>query len=171
MAPALLNQGVAGATSGITDTITVQLRNTTAPYGIASTLKTILNTNGTASCIFPVSGSFYIAVSHRNGLQTWSANPVTLSAAPVTYDFSNAANKAFGSNQLSVGAGLFAFYSGDVNSDENIDITDISLMEIDINQFASGYFRTDINGDGNVDILDVPLVEANVNNFIFSSHP
>ena len=171
MTAALQNQGVAGTTSGMTDTITVQLRNTTVPFGVASTLKTVLNTNGTAICTFPISGSYYIAVSHRNGLQTWSATSVSLSAVPITYDFSNAANKAFGSNQVSVGAGLFAFYSGDLNSDENIDITDISLIEIDINQFASGYYRTDINGDGNVDILDIPVLETNVNNFIFSNHP
>lgn len=50
---------------------------------------------------------FYIVVKHRNALETWSANPVTLSSGG-TYDFSNAITKAFGSKQINVSAGVFA---------------------------------------------------------------
>lgn len=171
MAPVLLNQAVAGATPTQTDSITVELRNSTAPFAIAASIKTILNTNGTATCNFGTAGSFYIAVKHRNGLQTWSATPQTLSAAPLTFDFSNLITKAFGSNQSPMGGGVFAFFSGDFNADENIDITDLNELENDITLFASGYYATDVNGDGNVDILDEPTPEANVNNFIFSLHP
>jgi len=87
------------------------------------------------------------------------------------YDFTTAANKAYGDNQISVGNGQYAFYNGDVNQDENIDLIDASMLETDINAFQFGYYSTDINGDGNVDLLDAPIVENNINGFIFSNHP
>ncbi|HNB81878.1 MAG TPA: hypothetical protein PLP14_07260, partial [Chitinophagaceae bacterium] len=96
---------------------------------------------------------------------------VTLSGGSFTYDFSNAITKAYGSNQATMGGGVFAFYSGDLNADENIDLADFTPLDFDIVNFASGYYNTDINGDGNVDILDAPIVEANAANFIFSDHP
>ena len=164
-------QGIVGATATQTDTITVELRNSTPPYAIAATQKRILNTNGNSSGNFSVSGNYYIVIKHRNGLQTWSANPVNVSGGTVTYDFSNAANKAYGNNQSALGAGVFGIYSGDVFVDENIELLDLSVTENDIFNFSFGYFATDINGDGNVDILDTPTLEANVNNFVFSSHP
>jgi hypothetical protein len=72
---------------------------------------------------------------------------------------------------VEVDPGVWAFYSGEINQDENIDLLDVALMEDDINNFQFGYFATDINGDGNVDLLDLPKPELNVNNFIFSAHP
>ena len=54
MTPALMNQGV-GNNVTIADSITVELRNTFAPYSIASTINTLLYTDGTASCNFPIS--------------------------------------------------------------------------------------------------------------------
>ncbi len=172
MESVLFNQGVS-ANIALTDTIEVELRNMTSPYGVVASKKVILNTNGTAACLFTpfVSGTYYIAVKHRNAVQTWSSTGVTVGAAPVTYDFSNAITKAYGSNQSPVGGGVFAFFSGDFNSDENIDLGDLSLLEADITNFQFGYFATDINGDGNVDILDSPLEESNIINFVFSNHP
>ena len=167
----LLNEGIS-ANSSITDSITVELRNANSPYTLAATSKTVLNTNGLAVCTFPViSGSYYIVVKHRNALQTWSANPMTIGAVPVFYDFSSAASQAFGGNEIEVDPNVFAFYSGDFNGDENIDLLDLSTLEVDISNFEYGYFPTDINGDGNVDLLDLPNVETNISSFVFSSHP
>jgi hypothetical protein len=170
MEPVMLNQSIPGATSTQTDTITVELRAASAPYGIVATQKRILNTNGTSTGNFAVSGNYYIVIKHRNGLQTWSANPVALSGA-VSYDFSNLASKAYGNNQVNLAPGIFALYSGDLVTDENIDLLDLSAIDADITNFLFGYFASDISGDGNVDLLDSPVVEQNVNDFIFSSHP
>ena len=115
------------------------------------------------------SGSYYVAVKHRNGLQTWSANPIPVNGS--LYDFTTSNTKAFGDNMKEVENGLWAFYSGDLNADDNIDLLDMSLMEVDINLFNFGYLGTDVNGDGNVDLLDVPVMEENINNFIFTSRP
>jgi hypothetical protein len=48
---------------------------------------------------------------------------------------------------------------------------DLNNIEIDRNNFLSGYLSTDINGEVNVDLLDLPIVENNINSFIFSIHP
>ena len=171
MTKVLQNQSVAGATSTMTDTILIQLRNASWPYGLAATQKRILNTNGTSSGLFNLTGNYYVVVKQRNGIQTWSANSITLSGGTVTYDFSNLASKAYGSNQVAIGGGLFAFYSGDINQDENIDLLDAYIEETDIDNFLFGYINSDLNGDGNVDLLDLPILEQNVNSFIFSTHP
>jgi len=111
-----------------------------------------------------------MAIKHRNHIKTWSANPITIGEY-TDYNFSNAATKAYGANQKEVSTGTWAFYSGDINQDENIDLLDLGILEADINNFIFGYYPTDINGDGNVDLLDSPNIESNINNFIFSSHP
>jgi hypothetical protein len=62
-------------------------------------------------------------------------------------------------------------YSGDVNSDENIDLIDMSLIEDDVSNFLYGFLPTDINGDGNVDLIDMYYPELNTSSFIYSMHP
>jgi hypothetical protein len=89
----------------------------------------------------------------------------------VNYNFTTSASQAYGSNQVQVSPGIYALYSADLNSDENVDLLDLGILENDIPNFSFGYFATDINGDGNVDLLDVPIAENNINNFVFSSHP
>lgn len=81
------------------------------------------------------------------------------------------ASKAFGNNMKQMEAGKYAFYTGDFDRDENIDVMDAAPLETDINAFHFGYYASDTNGDGNVDLLDTPLIEENVNNFVYSVHP
>ncbi len=171
MTPALMNQGI-GTNLLLTDSITVELHNVISPYLLFDSRKVVLNTNGQSMAIFnSLSGAYYIVIKHRNGLETWSASPISFNTSVVTYDFSNANSKAYGSNQSEVESGVWAIYSGDITHDENIDLLDAALQETDINTFQFGYFATDINGDGNVDLLDAPIVETNINGFVFSSHP
>jgi len=166
----LQNQGIAAATITMTDSVVVELRNTFPPYSLVSSSKTILYTNGSATCFFPVTGSYYIAIKTRNGLETWSANPVSISSNS-NYNFTSAASKAFGNNQSEVAPGVWALYCGDLNHDENTDLLDLTLLENEISNFQSGYYASDINGDGNVDLLDTPLPESNTIGFVFSNHP
>lgn len=170
MLPVLANQ-FEPTTAGACDSIDVELRDEIT-YAMVQTVRTVLQTDGTATCTYPpVSGNYYIAVKHRNAIQTWSANPVALGPTPTTYDFSTSDAQAYGNNQIEVSTGIWAFFSGDVVIDENMDLLDISTIETDISAFGSGYLSTDINGDGNVDLLDSPPVETNISNFIFSNHP
>ncbi len=169
MVPCLFNQGQLIGTT-ICDTIEIELHDP-LNYSMAFSTKAVLNTDGSAIAGFQnLASDYFIVLKHRNGLYTWSAAPVVMTENTY-YDFSSAADQAYGNNQVEVETGIWAVYSGDVNQDENIDLLDLPFMEEDINNFAYGYFVTDINGDGNVDLLDSPLIENNINNFVFSMHP
>jgi hypothetical protein len=172
MRPVMANQGVSGATATDVDDVTVELRDSITNALVVSTTAR-LKTDGTATATFVTapSGSFYIAVKHRNAIQTWSATAQTVGATPLTYDFTTAANKAYGDNMIQLESGVYGFYSGDLNQDEAVDIFDFPLLLNDNDNFSSGYLSTDLNGDGAVDIFDFPLLLNNNDNFIYSSHP
>ena len=170
MVPVLLNSGVAGATASQADTIVVALHNNTAPYAKAYEFKGVLGTNGTLNCTFPGAangGNYYIVVTGRNMLETWSASSMVFTATN-TYNFSSDASQAFGGNMVSVGE-TWCFFSGDIDgnpADGNIDLIDYPVWETDYNNLEVGYFRTDLNGDGSVDLVDYPIWETNYNNLI-----
>ncbi len=171
MFPVLLNQ-FEPTTVNACDTIDIELRNSNPPFSVVASTRSVLNQDGTASgSLSGPPGNYYIAVKHRNALMTWSANPVSVGPVPSVYDFTLASNKAYGNNMTEVASGIWAFYSGEINQDENIDLLDLSVVQNDIQLFNYGYLATDINGDGNVDLLDSPLLESNINNFVFSYHP
>ncbi len=172
MRPVKLNQGV-GVSATDVETVTVQLRNAAAPYAIVRSTTAMLQTNGTAVCNFPSgtpSGSYYIAVKTSNAVETWSADPQAVGGT-TSYDFSDAASKAYGDNMVSLDAGVYGFYSGDINQDEAIDNTDGVDLTNDIDASEFGIKITDINGDGSVDNSDAPYFDNNATNSIFSYHP
>ncbi|MFN0187502.1 MAG: IPT/TIG domain-containing protein [Bacteroidia bacterium] len=172
MSPVLFNLGL-NPSSTACDSVTVQLRLAASPGVVAFTANGIVNSSGniTLSYSSAVNGnSYYIVVFHRNGVQTWSNLPVSFSTLTV-YNFTNAASKAFLSNQIQLAAGVFGFYSGDVNQDEVIDIFDQIVLDNDIFNFNSGYVVTDLTGDGGVDVFDQIILDNNIFNFIGSSHP
>jgi hypothetical protein len=172
LVPALLNSGV-GLSSTECDTILVELRDQISTTTVLASGTAVLGTNGQASFSFPgsVNGATgYIAVFHRNAVQTWS-DLVTFSST-TNYDFTTAATQAFGGNQKEVAPGVWAFYSGDVApQDEVVDIFDVIPMDNDVINFAFGYVPTDLTGDGVVDIFDVIVLDNNVINFAASVHP
>lgn len=150
------------------ENIIVEMHRAAAPYELVASTSAMLKTDGTLACSFPTAsvGSYYIAVKSSNGIETWSATPQSISNVALTYDFSSAANKAYGSNMKNVGGGFFALYSGDVNNDGFLDLGDYTFWETDNNAFASGSYATDFNGDGFVDLADYSIWETNNNDFI-----
>ena len=172
MLPVLANQGELSSSTAC-DSIDVELHEGSS-LALVQNIRTLLHQDGTAHCIFQnLNGNYYIVIKHRNAVQTWSALPVTIGAVPASYDFTTAASQAYGDNQFDVSGNgtIWAFYSGDIVVDENIDLLDLGLLEFDISNFAYGYLLTDLNGDGNVDLLDSPVLELNLSNFVFSNHP
>ena len=156
--------------SKVTD-VSVELRDATGT--LIATTTTDLKTDGTATCVFPnqPTGSFYIGVKTENSIQTWSATLQLIGSTPLNYDFTTAANKAFGGNLTELNTGVFGLYSGDINNDGNVDNSDYTAWEIDSNNFAFGPFSTDLNGDGNVDNSDYTVWETNSNVFIYAISP
>ncbi|MBK9334744.1 MAG: CHRD domain-containing protein [Ignavibacteria bacterium] len=162
--------------SQISDTITVQLRNSTTPFAVAYEKKGILSFDGTIQLqyIDIANGIYYIAVSHRNSIETWSSSAISVtSGSPENYNFSTASSQAFGNNEIQVDAApvRFAAYSGDVNQDGTIDLTDGGLIDNDSFNFIGGYVSTDVNGDNLVDVADAVFADNNGFNFIVKQTP
>lgn len=162
-----------------TDTVTVNLWS---PVSLAAALpghsaKAVLHTNGTTSISFPVTvsgNSYYIAVKHRNHMETWSKLPVLFSST-TTYDFSDNLQKAYddGANppMASVAGSKYAFYGGDENQDGTIDASDMADVDNDNALFAFGYNATDASGDGATDASDISIVDNNQSLFLFFARP
>ena len=162
-----------------TDTITVNLwsaanlSNTEPDYSVLA----VLHIDGTASMQYPstVNGNeYYIAVKHRNHMETWSKLPVMFTST-TAYDFSSAMVQAYddGVNppMASVAGGKFAFYGGDVNQDGGIDASDQGDVDNDVSLFAFGYNTTDATGDGSTDASDMQVVDNNLPLFLFYARP
>ncbi|TRZ88695.1 MAG: hypothetical protein D4R88_07255, partial [Methanosarcinales archaeon] len=154
-------EGFWNGTTQVSDTTMVYLANSTTPYAFIDTAKVVLSTTGTAAINFTKApnASYYIVVNHRNHLETWSKLPQAfITNVAVNYDFTTAANKAFGDNMKQVGT-VWVLYGGDANRDGAIDALDVALFIV---QFGnSGYLSCDFNGDGSVDALDVSIIVAN----------
>ncbi|HNF72017.1 MAG TPA: hypothetical protein PLP34_06375, partial [Chitinophagaceae bacterium] len=157
------------------DSVRVLLYEAQHPYTLLGSVQCVVQRNGyvNANLSLSAAGPYYVSIQHRNHIFSWSAVP--LSPDPftetLTYNFSSSANQVYGSNAFQIESGVWAFYAGDINQDENIDLSDYSLYESDALNFASGYIATDLNGDGSVDLLDSPVLDDNMNAFIFSIHP
>lgn len=157
----------------VSDSVTVELRNSTAPYGVVEKSKVVLNASGNATAGFLSAAdavNYYIAVKHRNALETWSKNPQTFTAGTLNYNFTTAAAQAFGDNMI-LKLTKYCFYSGDVNRDGVVDLTDVSTVDTDNLNFVSGYTATDVNGDNLVDLSDLSIVDTNNLNFISKVTP
>ena len=149
------------------------LANASPNYSV----NTILHTNGTASVQFPeatLGNSYYVAIKHRNSVETWSAVPVLLSSEG-SYDFSTSLNDAyndgFNDPMKSVSGGEYALYAGDVNQDGSIDAFDAQIAENGTTSLFFGYDSSDCNGDGLIDLFDLQLIENNGTLLIFTSRP
>jgi hypothetical protein len=170
MQPMLLNQGI-GSSSTITDSITVLIKETGSLITKGSKTVTV-STDGNIYTGFNVlPGNYYVVIKHRNSILTWSATTVNLNATTCNYDFTTAANKAYGNNQIQMETGVWAIYTGDINADNSIDSFDKLQVESDIGASRYGYFNTDLNGDGNIDIFDSPVLENNISLGIYSIGP
>jgi hypothetical protein len=151
------------------DTVRVQLRNANTPYGVVdSAVGVIDSVTLTLQVLFPnaPNGNYYVAVKHRNTIETWSATPQVYNTdASLLYNFTTSQSQAFGDNQRLKGT-KWVFYGGDVNQDGAVDATDVQNIDNDAANFVSGYVQTDLNGDGFVDGSDFTIGDNNAANFI-----
>jgi hypothetical protein len=136
----------------------------------------VLKTSGSLQISIPggyVGSSFYLKITGRNILETWTTAPVQIVSPFTVLDLTTAANTVFGDNQVQVSTApaRWAIWSGDLNQDDLIEATDYSTMENDVQQFLFGYVPSDITGDGIVEASDYALVENNSLLFLFSITP
>lgn len=155
----------------VQDYMKVNLREVNSPYSIIDSSVTIFNQNGVGKFSFSDitnATEFYIQTDHRNSINTWSSGSYIFSTDTLFYNFTLAAGQAFGSNQILADNSpvRYAIYNGDVNKDEIIDITDISLVDNDAANFVTGYKQTDLTGDQFIDLNDLTIADNNAFNFI-----
>lgn len=62
--------------------------------------------------------------------------------------------------------GRYCIYSGDVDNDGSVTLTDFGLIDNDALNFVTGYVDTDLTGDYAVDIADVTIADNNLSNYI-----
>lgn len=174
MQAVLLNQFVPGATGLETDSIFVELRDSLDPTILIDTATGVLMTDGTASLNFTVATSgtsYWIVVNHRTSVQTWSELPVAFSGS-TTYNFTDMATKAYGSNMFEVEPGVWAMFTGDLDRDGYVTPFDFPLYELDnFNLVGEVYVNTDMDGDGYVTPFDFPIYELNNFNLVGVLNP
>ena len=159
--------------NNVADTISVELHEANSPHLLTYQTKGVVSTNGIALVNFPSTvntNSYYVAIKHRNSVETWSTNPVLFSAS-TSYNFSTSAIQAYGSNLSDMGNGIFAIYSGDINQDGSVDFNDYPDLDISSSNGDLGYLPYDLNGDASVDFNDYPILDINSSNGIITITP
>ncbi len=156
-------EGFYDGTTMVPDTVTVELHNTSAPYGLVEQRKMVLNSSGQGTGFFSAvaeAASYYVVVKHRNSIETWSASGQSFTNGTLSYDFTTAQNKAYGNNLIQKGS-KWCIYSGDVNQDGCVDLSDLIFVDNDNANFSTGYVASDVNGDNISDLSDMIIVDNN----------
>lgn len=164
-----------GGTLNMKDTVRVYLRNTIAPFAKVDSAVAVLDSaTFTAQCLFTNAsgGTYYIQLAHRNSIETWSkSGGEVLSGTTMNYyDFTSTQTQTYGGNSIQTGS-RWSIYSGDVNSEGAIDISDIIIIFNDASVFNSGYIVTDLNGDYTADLSDILIAFNNSSNFVVKITP
>ena len=115
--------------------------------------------------------NYYLVVKHRNSIETWSRSGGEMFTGSVlNYDLTTSASQAYGNNQKLVGS-KYSVYTGDVNQEGSVDLTDIITIYNDAGIFASGYINTDLNYDNLADLTDIILAYNNSSMFVAVVRP
>jgi hypothetical protein len=152
-----LISGLFNGTTMVPDSVTIELHSASFPYPLISSSKNLLDSNGKGVFYFSngVSGTpYYLALKHRNAIETWSAFPVNVS----TYDFTSANSQSFGNNQVLKGS-KWCIYSGDINQDGLVSLPDLIAVDNDNGNYTTGYTSTDVTGDNQVTLGDLIIVD------------
>lgn len=160
----------------ISDSVRVFLRNAFSPYSIIDSSKEIIFNNGTGIFSFNniANGTNnYLVIKHRNSIETWSNTSLQFVNGILNYNFSTSANFSYGGNlkQIDLSPLRYGIYSGDVNQDGFIELSDGALIDNDAVNFVNGYIRTDLNGDNFTDLSDGEICDNNSFNYVSVIRP
>lgn len=158
--------------SMLPDTVRVFLRNHVSPFQKIDSAKAVLNTSGSGTFVFSnaPSSAYYIQVSHRSAVETWSMSPQTFVSNNLSYDFTTDSSKAYGNNMKNAGA-VWTFFTGDADQNTSVDATDLATTDNDAGNYVTGYVSTDFTGDGFVDATDFSYCDNNASNFVGMIRP
>ena len=174
MRPASDANGQPHWSAGIADHITIELHSA-ADYGtIAFTAKEVpLTIGGTVNVRVPgyLNESYYITIRHHNSLMIVSATAVSFENANINKSFSTPAD-VYGGKLKQMTDNRYAIFTGDVNQDNIIDLSDVSSIYnvYSIGGF-SGYIPEDVSGDGEITKTDTEFIELGSSKAIKSATP
>jgi hypothetical protein len=158
-----LLEGFYNGSAMVSDSITLQLRNTSSPFSLVDQTKIILDATGQGIARFTNAENgipYYIVLKHRNAVETWSALPQTFTSNSLVYDFTTGSDKAYGNNLKLIGT-EWCIYGGDVNQDGFVETSDLNMV-FNNNVFGTtGYTNTDLNGDMFTELEDLNIVFIN----------
>lgn len=159
------------------DTVSLYLRDNVSPYILRDSLRNIIDSVSTSGMFFfpnANTGSYYIVAKHFNSIETWSkfgGDSLVNDGSIYEYDFTNSNSQAYGNNLKLIG-GRYCIYSGDVDQNGYITLSDILYIYNKSQIFETGSFLTsDLNGDSIVDLADINLCYNNSINFISILNP
>lgn len=154
------------------DIATAYLRNTNSPYNIIDSSQAY-NFN-----IFPftnsLAGSYYFSVRTRNALETWYYTTVTLrDSINDNINMYLSSSYAYGNNMKLVDSTpvTYGIYSGDINNDGTVDVSDVLKIYNDARILMLGYVPADLNGDNFVDSSDLIIAYNNMVNIVSVIRP
>jgi hypothetical protein len=164
------------------DVITVELRS---PYNldvVAYSVSPILQTNGSAQCVFPagaLGGSYYIVVKHRAAIPLWSAVPMLISNGTAINFSNNVLNSFSDGDPLypsvhELNPGLYGLWMGELYYDSYLDGNDYPMFEVDVNSssYADLYLLNgDLNGNTYVDASDYSVFNYNSQQGVYEQRP
>ncbi len=171
-----LTIGIEGFWNGmvqVQDTVKCHLRSSISPYAEVEVASAYLNNAGSGTFTFNTapSGSYYLEITQRNTIETWSAAPVALSSGgSISYNFTTSASQAFGNNMV-LKSGRYCNYSGDVNQEGSVNLTDLLETYNASSNFTTGYVPTDVDGNNFVDLSDITIVYNNARDFVTKVTP
>ncbi|MEO8666472.1 MAG: VCBS repeat-containing protein, partial [Ignavibacteria bacterium] len=157
------------------DTLSVYLRKREAPYEIADSVKTVLDSvSMIAQFDFTnaPTGNYFLVVKHRNSVETWSKAEgiFFIKGTTAYYNFTNSADKAYGNN-LTLKGSVYCIYSGDVLNNGSVNLDDILKVYNNSLNFATGYKLSDVTGDNTTDLSDLVVTFNNVVKFAHLIRP
>ncbi|MBK9176892.1 MAG: hypothetical protein IPM46_11275 [Flavobacteriales bacterium] len=151
------------------DWVLVELRSSANSANVVATRSALLQADGdivaandgsSALTFGAPSGSYYIAVRHRNHLGVMTAGTVALTNTAVTIDLSNGTTPIYGgANAMKTIGSRNILFAGDVDRNSTLRYTgqdndrDPILSQVGGSvptATVSGYFAEDVNMDGNV---------------------
>lgn len=174
--PYIITIGIEGfwnSSTQMPDTIRFYLRKNLSPYNKADSSAVFLNSSGSGVAGFSnaPAGSYYIQAKHRNGLEVWSATARSfINFTTANYNFTTSRSQTFGNNAI-LKSGRYCIYSGDVNQDMTIDLSDLQSVDNASVNFSSGYLAQDLNGDNFTDLSDYSIADNNAANFVSVIRP
>jgi hypothetical protein len=145
----------------VSDTVMVELHDASS-FALVDQDREILSASGSGTFKLnnAINGTnYYIAVKHRNSIETWSASAQHFTSYALNYDFTTAITQAYGNN-LILQSGKYCLFSGDVNQDGFVTSDDYTGIDNDSN-LGNYHLVNDLNGDGFVTSDDYTSIDNN----------